>query len=110
MPMTAQRKPNCANHRTPKRTFKKPSSSSGLGCVFCVSISARVRVLTEFMTIMTLFTMNGISLCSQAQDRLTLVLDYLRRKYAYCFWCGTQYEDAEDMENSCPGPDEDAHD
>ncbi|RPD61927.1 hypothetical protein L226DRAFT_560632 [Lentinus tigrinus ALCF2SS1-7] len=45
-----------------------------------------------------------------AQDRLTLVLDYLRRKYAYCFWCGTQYEDAEDMDNNCPGPDEDAHD
>ncbi|RDX53138.1 hypothetical protein OH76DRAFT_1376385 [Lentinus brumalis] len=45
-----------------------------------------------------------------AQDRLTLVLDYLRRKYAYCFWCGTQYEDPEDMENNCPGPDEDAHD
>lgn len=46
----------------------------------------------------------------QAQDRLTLVLDYLRRKYAYCFWCGTQYDDAEDMENNCPGPNEDAHD
>ncbi|KAI0773935.1 hypothetical protein C8Q74DRAFT_797877 [Fomes fomentarius] len=45
-----------------------------------------------------------------AQDRLTLVLDYLRRKYAYCFWCGTQYDDAEDMENNCPGPNEDAHD
>ncbi|KAI1792914.1 hypothetical protein LXA43DRAFT_1003783 [Ganoderma leucocontextum] len=45
-----------------------------------------------------------------AQDRLTLVLDYLRRKYSYCFWCGTQYDDAEDMENNCPGEDEDAHD
>ncbi|KAI0356638.1 hypothetical protein OH77DRAFT_1436266 [Trametes cingulata] len=44
------------------------------------------------------------------QDRLTLVLDYLRRKYAYCFWCGTQYDDQEDMEKNCPGPDEDAHD
>ncbi|TBU32117.1 hypothetical protein BD311DRAFT_655602 [Dichomitus squalens] len=43
-------------------------------------------------------------------NRLTLVLDYLRRKYSYCFWCGTQYENAEDMENSCPGEDEDAHD
>ncbi len=53
--------------------------------------------------------LNGISL-SQAQDRLTLVLDYLRRKYSYCFWCGTQYSDAEDMENNCPGEDEDAHD
>ncbi|KAI9001197.1 hypothetical protein BD414DRAFT_406178 [Trametes punicea] len=42
--------------------------------------------------------------------RLTLVLDYLRRKYAYCFWCGTQYDDHEDMEKNCPGPDEDAHD
>ncbi|KAI0676863.1 hypothetical protein C8Q78DRAFT_961715 [Trametes maxima] len=44
------------------------------------------------------------------QDRLTLVLDYLRRKYAYCFWCGTQYDDQEDMERNCPGADEDAHD
>ncbi|CDO74052.1 hypothetical protein BN946_scf185043.g102 [Trametes cinnabarina] len=44
------------------------------------------------------------------RDRLTLVLDYLRRKYAYCFWCGTQYDDHEDMEKNCPGPDEDAHD
>ncbi|KAM5535641.1 hypothetical protein V8D89_010628 [Ganoderma adspersum] len=44
------------------------------------------------------------------QDRLTLVLDYLRRKYSYCFWCGTRYDDAEDMENNCPGEDEDAHD
>ncbi|OBZ76435.1 G patch domain-containing protein 11 [Grifola frondosa] len=45
-----------------------------------------------------------------AKDRLELVLDYLRRKYAYCFWCGTQYDDDEDMEANCPGPDEDAHD
>ncbi|KAI0637805.1 hypothetical protein C8Q77DRAFT_1048037 [Trametes polyzona] len=44
------------------------------------------------------------------QDRLTLVLDYLRRKYAYCFWCGTQYDDEEDMDANCPGPEEDAHD
>ncbi|KAI9067566.1 hypothetical protein FKP32DRAFT_1609307 [Trametes sanguinea] len=44
------------------------------------------------------------------RDRLTLVLDYLRRKYAYCFWCGTQYDDQEDMEKNCPGPEEDAHD
>ncbi|PSR73628.1 hypothetical protein PHLCEN_2v10547 [Hermanssonia centrifuga] len=44
-----------------------------------------------------------------ANDRLELVLDYLRRRYSYCFWCGTQYEDAEDMENNCPGVDEDDH-
>ncbi|GBE79298.1 hypothetical protein SCP_0204960 [Sparassis crispa] len=45
-----------------------------------------------------------------AKDRLELVLDYLRRRYSYCFWCGTQYDDVEDMENNCPGPEEDAHD
>ncbi|PCH41429.1 hypothetical protein WOLCODRAFT_100539 [Wolfiporia cocos MD-104 SS10] len=45
-----------------------------------------------------------------ARDRLQLVLDYLRQKYAYCFWCGTQYDDQEDMANNCPGPEEEAHD
>ncbi|KAH9853772.1 hypothetical protein C2E23DRAFT_915181 [Lenzites betulinus] len=44
------------------------------------------------------------------RDRLTLVLDYLRRRYAYCFWCGTQYDGPEDMASNCPGEDEDAHD
>ncbi|KZT12985.1 RNA-binding domain-containing protein [Laetiporus sulphureus 93-53] len=47
---------------------------------------------------------------AQTKDRLQLVLDYLRQKYAYCFWCGTQYDDREDMERNCPGPDEEAHD
>ncbi|KAJ3761652.1 hypothetical protein EV360DRAFT_92898 [Lentinula raphanica] len=46
----------------------------------------------------------------QPQDRLTLVISYLRDHYAYCFWCGTQYDDHDDMKNNCPGPDEDAHD
>lgn len=45
-----------------------------------------------------------------AKDRLALVLEYLRRKYCYCFWCGTQYEDGDDMESSCPGTEEDDHD
>ncbi|KII95345.1 hypothetical protein PLICRDRAFT_121060 [Plicaturopsis crispa FD-325 SS-3] len=45
-----------------------------------------------------------------AQDRLHLVLSYLRDKYAYCFWCGTQYDDVDEMEEKCPGADEDAHD
>ncbi|CAL1702243.1 unnamed protein product [Somion occarium] len=44
------------------------------------------------------------------KDRLTLVLEYLRRRYAYCFWCGTEYNDQEDLENNCPGPDEEDHD
>jgi hypothetical protein len=46
----------------------------------------------------------------QSQDRLHLVLSYLRDKYAYCFWCGVQYENDEMMEDQCPGPDEDSHD
>lgn len=54
------------------------------------------------------FTDKAVGL--QAKDRLELVLDYLRRRYAYCFWCGTGYEDQDDMAQNCPGPDEDAHD
>ncbi|KAG5648662.1 hypothetical protein DXG03_000008 [Asterophora parasitica] len=46
----------------------------------------------------------------QAQDRLSLVLAYLRDNYAYCFWCGVQYDDEEAMEDHCPGPDEESHD
>ena len=54
--------------------------------------------------------MSPVRRVTQPTDRLTLVLDYLRRKYAYCFWCGTQYEDDGDLAANCPGPDEDAHD
>ncbi|KAL0949619.1 hypothetical protein HGRIS_009664 [Hohenbuehelia grisea] len=46
----------------------------------------------------------------QAKDRLDLVLGYLREKYMYCFWCGTQYSSIEEMGDQCPGPDEDLHD
>jgi len=45
-----------------------------------------------------------------AQDRLTILLEYLRHHYFYCFWCGTQYESVEDLEENCPGTNEDDHD
>jgi len=45
-----------------------------------------------------------------AKDRLSLVLEYLRRRYAYCFWCGTQYDDHESLDSNCPGLEEDDHD
>ncbi|KAH8113375.1 hypothetical protein DFH11DRAFT_339576 [Phellopilus nigrolimitatus] len=45
-----------------------------------------------------------------ARDRLARVLRYLREKHSYCFWCGTQYNDSEDLDSNCPGEDEDAHD
>ena len=46
----------------------------------------------------------------QAQDRLALVLAYLRDRYTYCFWCGTQYDNQTDLDENCPGMDEEAHD
>ncbi|KAF8623431.1 hypothetical protein AX15_006373 [Amanita polypyramis BW_CC] len=46
----------------------------------------------------------------QAQDRLQLVLSYLRDRHAYCFWCGVHYENAEEMESQCPGRTEEEHD
>jgi len=46
----------------------------------------------------------------QAQDRLHLVLSYLREKHAYCFWCGVKYDSEEEIESQCPGPNEDDHD
>ncbi|KAH9482860.1 G patch domain-containing protein 11 [Psilocybe cubensis] len=46
----------------------------------------------------------------QAQDRLHLVLSYLRDKHFYCFWCGIKFDTEEEMHNQCPGPEEDDHD
>jgi hypothetical protein len=46
----------------------------------------------------------------QAQDRLQLVLTYLRDKHAYCFWCGVEYANVNDMQTQCPGPEEEDHD
>ncbi|KZW03869.1 RNA-binding domain-containing protein [Exidia glandulosa HHB12029] len=43
-------------------------------------------------------------------ERLAATLAYLRQEYLYCFWCGAQYEDAEDLQRHCPGEDEDSHD
>ncbi|KAJ7068108.1 hypothetical protein C8F01DRAFT_1078710 [Mycena amicta] len=46
----------------------------------------------------------------QACDRLEIVLSYLRDTYSYCFWCGSQYDNAEEMASQCPGASEEAHD
>jgi hypothetical protein len=46
----------------------------------------------------------------KARDRLQLLLSYLREKYTYCFWCGTQYDNKDDLDAHCPGEDEEAHD
>lgn len=44
------------------------------------------------------------------QDRLQLVLSYLRVTYAYCFYCGTEYDSQEELAEECPGPEEEDHD
>jgi len=45
-------------------------------------------------------------------ERLAKLLDYLRTKYHYCFWCKFQYHDEtmEDDGAKCPGLTEDDHD
>ncbi|KAI0301781.1 hypothetical protein B0F90DRAFT_1816688 [Multifurca ochricompacta] len=42
-------------------------------------------------------------------ERLSRVLYYLRTEYHYCFWCGTEYKSSDELEEDCPGPDEDMH-
>jgi len=49
-------------------------------------------------------------LCLNPAERLDRVLQYLRTEYQYCFWCGTQYKSSDEMQEECPGPDEDMHD
>ncbi|GAA5925193.1 Cmg1p [Sporobolomyces koalae] len=41
--------------------------------------------------------------------RLALTLSYLRNHYHYCFYCGCQYNDAQDLAENCPGTEEDDH-
>ncbi|KAK9457028.1 hypothetical protein V1511DRAFT_477731 [Dipodascopsis uninucleata] len=45
----------------------------------------------------------------EPSQKLTVVIGYLRERYNYCFWCGAQYEDVEDLTNSCPGIREEDH-
>ena len=47
---------------------------------------------------------------SQVATRLQSLLAYMRGKYSYCFWCGMEYQDAEDLKKHCPGETEEEHD
>ncbi|XP_077199971.1 G patch domain-containing protein 11 [Paroedura picta] len=38
-----------------------------------------------------------------ASDKLQILTEYLREHYHYCIWCGTAYEDQEDLSSNCPG-------
>ncbi|KAI8969027.1 hypothetical protein BDF20DRAFT_141122 [Mycotypha africana] len=45
----------------------------------------------------------------ELDEKFALVVEYLRNKYFYCFWCSAKYKDAEDLQANCPGPEEDDH-
>ncbi|KAI8331242.1 hypothetical protein BC941DRAFT_439409 [Chlamydoabsidia padenii] len=42
-------------------------------------------------------------------EQLGKLVDYLRDRYQYCFWCGAQFEDKADLDANCPGIAEDDH-
>lgn len=44
----------------------------------------------------------------EGRERLSRLVNYVREKHFYCFWCKCKYED-ESMEG-CPGKEEDDHD
>ncbi|XP_069116546.1 G patch domain-containing protein 11-like [Argopecten irradians] len=43
-------------------------------------------------------------------EKLQILTRYLRTKHVYCVWCGTRYNDADDLASSCPGDTAEAHD
>ncbi|XP_053159280.1 G patch domain-containing protein 11 isoform X1 [Hemicordylus capensis] len=36
-------------------------------------------------------------------EKLNILTAYLRGEHLYCIWCGTAYEDQEDLSSNCPG-------
>ncbi|KAH8278726.1 hypothetical protein KR018_007876 [Drosophila ironensis] len=42
-------------------------------------------------------------------EQLEMLTSYLRTGYCFCYWCGTRYEDLEDLNANCPGPARDDH-
>jgi len=42
-------------------------------------------------------------------EQLELVNVYLRRTYNYCIYCGTVYNDENDLLGECPGPNRQDH-
>ncbi|CAG8449310.1 10374_t:CDS:2 [Ambispora leptoticha] len=43
-------------------------------------------------------------------EKFERILAYLRDQYFYCFWCGHEYSNFEEMTNQCPGTTEEEHD
>ncbi|KAG5830990.1 G patch domain-containing protein 11 isoform X1 [Anguilla rostrata] len=45
-----------------------------------------------------------------AVDKLQILTSYLRGVHFYCIWCGTTYNDEEDLTSNCPGDSAADHD
>ncbi|XP_077287540.1 G patch domain-containing protein 11 isoform X2 [Arctopsyche grandis] len=45
----------------------------------------------------------------EPDEQLRLLTSYLRKCYHYCTWCGTKFEDGDDLSNNCPGSSRDDH-
>lgn len=43
-------------------------------------------------------------------DKLMFLTSYLRAVHFYCIWCGTAYNDEEDLSSNCPGDTAADHD
>ena len=42
-------------------------------------------------------------------EKLELLTSYLRGFHLYCIWCGTKYDDQQDLSSNCPGSTRDDH-
>ncbi|XP_061405650.1 G patch domain-containing protein 11-like [Lethenteron reissneri] len=45
----------------------------------------------------------------QKQEMLQKLTGYLRSEHFYCIWCGTSYEDRDDLDSNCPGSTAEDH-
>jgi len=43
-------------------------------------------------------------------EMLKIITEYLRTEYLFCIWCGITFENAEDLNRTCPGNSRDDHD
>lgn len=43
-------------------------------------------------------------------EQLEILTEYLRTRHLYCVWCGTAYDDSEDLKTNCPGNTAELHD
>ncbi|XP_066451975.1 G patch domain-containing protein 11 isoform X2 [Eleutherodactylus coqui] len=43
-------------------------------------------------------------------EKLQILTSYLRGQHLYCIWCGTAYQDEEDLQSNCPGDTSEDHD